>query len=578
MRLAKVKKQAQKPEPQPKKPSIRISDTFAGRIVELALQNPELGAGRLVAVLEKERIDLSASSVQRILKRSGLETRKKRMAEIESRGKKTRKRRPAPEKTRRPKSAPKKPATPIGDDAAERILAISLQNPDFGASRLVPLLEKERIFASASAVYRILKRHGLENRPKRLLRLEDQVPPEISPELEAELPEPFIEPADTEPPEPEAEIPEPIPEVVEIRPILIADEAPEPAFKLAAAVPIPPGIETPEPSEKPEPVPVEPVQPERPPVRKTRIMPLKKRSHWVFYPLYLLLLLLIGYLGFNALQTIQYARLETEALPSDNSVPVGVAAKAGDSAQSLDGYRQIWERNLFNTGKAGGPDSAQKISLEKIAPAKKDLGLELMGTVVSDDPRLSRAIIDNRSIKKQEAYREGDKAGKVKIKKILRNNVVITTAEGDELLTVEIKESGRIAPAALSERLGSQSAAAPQAPGSRQAPARTLSLNLKREEVAAAFTDMDGFMKELRIVPYNPGDQPSGFMISRITAQNVLRKMGLRSRDVITAINDQAVTGPEQAAGFFERLSQGGEVTINFQRRRRNRQIKLNIE
>jgi type II secretory pathway component PulC len=67
-------------------------------------------------------------------------------------------------------------------------------------------------------------------------------------------------------------------------------------------------------------------------------------------------------------------------------------------------------------------------------------------------------------------------------------------------------------------------------------------------------------------------------MIGSITPQNVLRKMGLRSRDVITAINDEAVTGPEQAADFFERLSRGGEVTINFQRRRRDRQIRLNIQ
>ena len=85
-------------------------------------------------------------------------------------------------------------------------------------------------------------------------------------------------------------------------------------------------------------------------------------------------------------------------------------------------------------------------------------------------------------------------------------------------------------------------------------------------------------MKQLRITPYKTGDQPTGFMISNVTPQNVLRKMGLRSRDVITAINDEAINGPEQAAGFFERLSQGGEVTINFQRRRRDRQIRLNID
>jgi len=199
--------------------------------------------------------------------------------------------------------------------------------------------------------------------------------------------------------------------------------------------------------------------------------------------------------------------------------------------------------------------------------------------VVSDDSRLSRAIIDNRGIRKQEAYREGDTAGKVRIKKILRNNVVITTTEGDELLTVEIKETA-IGTASYTgaQYVGSRSVPTLPANGGQQAPARTLSLKLKRDEVAASLADVDKFMEQLRIVPYKTGDQPAGFMIGSITPQNVLRKMGLRSRDVITAINDEAVTGPEQAAGFFERLSQGGEVTINFQRRRRDRQIRLNIE
>ena len=639
-----------------KKSLSKISPRTAERIVAISLQHPELGARRLVPLLKKQRISVSFTTVQSILRRKGLQNREKRLAKLKSRAKNTRKLQSPPKKTRRPKLSPKKPATPIGDDAAERIAAISLQNPDFGASRLVPLLEKAGISASASAVYRVLKRRGLqtrerrlakvaenaaepvaipktfpkkipievedrvvelclqnpdfgarrlnpllqqeeifvsasvvykilkrndlESRQKRLLKLEERQALEAPPAPELEEPEPFAEPFESEPFTAVDEVPAPEQLKIELPPDV--DEALEPVLGPAVAAPVSPEIETPAPAEAPEPAPepaaAAPSQPERPPVRKTRIPPLAKRSHWVFYPLYLLLLLLIGYLGFNAVQTIQYARLETETPPTGDSVPAGVAAGAGDSAQSLDGYRQIWERNLFNTGKAGGPDSAQKISLEKIAPAKKDLGLELMGTVVSDDPRLSRAIIDNRSIKKQEAYREGDKAGKVKIKKILRNNVVITTAEGDELLTVEIKESGRIAPAALSERLGSQSAAAPQATGSRQAPARTLSLNLKREEVAAAFTDMDGFMKELRIVPYNPGDQPSGFMISRITAQNVLRKMGLRSRDVIVGINGETIASPDQAADFFKKLADGGEVTIEFRRRYRSRQIKLNIE
>ena len=156
-----------------------------------------------------------------------------------------------------------------------------------------------------------------------------------------------------------------------------------------------------------------------------------------------MLFVLIGYLGFHAVQAIQTARVETEAGQIDDAATVGIAAKTDASARPFGDYSKIWQRNLFNITRPKDSDSEKKISLDKLALAKKDLGLELVGTVVADNPKMSRAIIDNRKTRKQEAYREGDNAGKVKIKKILRNNVVITTAKGDELLTVEIKESGK---------------------------------------------------------------------------------------------------------------------------------------
>ena len=555
-RLAKLNarsKKTRKPKSPPTKPATKIPDDVAERICEISLQNPELGAKGLAPLLQKRGISASSSIVYRILKRRGLQNRRKRMAK-------------AAEISAEPVFIPKTFPEKIPPEVEDRIVELSLQNPDFGARRLTPLLQQEEISVSASAVYTILKRNDLENRQKRLLKLEARPAPAAHAEAEAEGPEPVTEPVETVPTPAEAEMQEAV-------------------FEPAVAVPIPPEGEAfvladmPEPA--PEPAVVVAAKLERPPLGKAPVKPIKKRSHWLFYPLYLLLFVLIGYLGFHALQAIQYARLETETVIVADSATLGISAKTESAAfeRPLDGYRQIWERNLFNVAQVRDSESPGKISLDKIVLAKKDLGLELVGTVVADDPQWSRAIIDNRKTREQEAYRVGDKAGEVRIKKILRNNVVITTAEGDELLTVEIKETAKRSPAyAAAQHVGSRSASAPQASGSGQAPARALSLNLKRDEVAAAFTDIDGFMKQLTITPYKTGDEPSGFMISSITPQNVLRKMGLRSRDVITAINEEAITGPEQAAGFFERLSQGGEVTINFQRRRRSRQIRLNIQ
>jgi general secretion pathway protein C len=560
-RLAKIKKLAQiqkrakkarKPKSPPKKQTTPITDDVAERIVAISLKNPDFGARRLVPLLKKEGIFSSSSILYRILKRRGLQTRKKRLAK-------------AKENITESVIIPKKFPEKIPREAEDRIVEISLQHPDYGARRLGPLLHQEEILISASAVYRILKRNNLENRQKRLLKLEELKAPKSTPA-------------------PEVEGIELLAAMAEMEPTLSFGEAPVPVFQPAVGAPIPPedkmSARAEEPESIEEPAVAASAQPERLPVRKTSIKSIKKRSHWIFYPLYLLLFILIGYLGFHAAQTIQYAQLQPEALKVAEPAAVGmtVGTENTTSVQPLNGYSQIWERNLFNITKPKAPDSQKKVSLEKIALAKKDLGLELVGTVVADDPKLSRAIIDNRRIRKQEAYREGDTAGKARIKKILRNNVIITTAKGDELLTVEIKESGKSVYSTPSQDIGSQSSSAQQAAGTRQQRAGTSSIRLKRDEVADSLADIDGLMEQMKIAPYRSGDEEAGFRLGSITRDSVLRKMGLRSRDVIVGIDDETITSPDQASDFFKKLADGGEVTIKLKRRRRTRQIKLNIE
>jgi general secretion pathway protein C len=546
-KLEERTKAARKPKSPPKKPAIKITDEVAERICEISLQNPDFGAGRLVPLLKKEGIFASSSVIYRILKRRGLQTREKRLAK-------------AAETTAEPVIIPKTFSEKIPPEVEDRIVELSFQNPDYGARRIGPLLQQEEIFISASAVYRILKRSNLENRQKRLLKLEERQALET-------------------PPASEAEGPEPVPEQLKIELPPAVGEVPEAVFEPAVFVPMPPGDEMPVAADMPEPVPepavVAPVEPERPLLRKAPVKPIKKKGNWVFYPLYLLLFVLIGYLGFHAFQAIQTARVETKAGQIDDSVAIGVASKTVASARSFGDYSKIWQRNLFNISKPKDTDAEKKISLGKIALAKKELGLELVGTVVADDPRLSRAIIDNRKTREQEAYREGDNAGEVKIKKILRNNVVITTAKGDELLTVEIKESGRRStPYPTAQQVGSSS----QTSGTRRQRARTSSITLKRDEVEASLADIDGLKEQVRLSPYTQGDQPSGFRLGNIPRDSALRKMGLRSRDVIIGVDEESITSPDQASDFFQKLADGGEVTIKLKRRRRTRQIRLNIE
>jgi type II secretory pathway component PulC len=103
---------------------------------------------------------------------------------------------------------------------------------------------------------------------------------------------------------------------------------------------------------------------------------------------------------------------------------------------------------------------------------------------------------------------------------------------------------------------------------------------LKRAQVVAGLSEDDHLMKQVRVFPYTDaqGGQQGGFRLSYLMAGNVLVQMGLRSGDVILGLNGEAFAGPDDAAGFFEKLAQGGDVTIQAIRRGRLVQMQLKID
>jgi type II secretion system protein C len=517
------------------KTTARIPHAFEARIVELSLQNPEYGAQRLLPLMNSDGIDVSASTVYNILKHNNLQTREKRLARLKEKiaetaavSKKKTKR-----SSKKPMAEAKRKKSIVTDEVAEHIVQISLQNPNFGAQRLLPLLEKDKIRMTASAVYRLLKRNGLENRDKRLAAFEARQAVETTPpkDIRTFPPKPIAVPLAVAKPNPPQKI---IKEKV---------SAPRPLLSIKAH-------------------------------EKTKF-----RTPWFLTLSNVLLLALLVYLGFYAAQNFRIAGMVSTALAAPATAPEGIAALPETAAPSLDDYRIIWERNLFNVSAVEAPPPKKEIVIEKLAPAKQDLGLRLVGTAVADNPRLSRAFIDNRLTGEQEAYREGDQAGEVLIKKIRRNKVIIATREGDRLLTVEIQTTakGQSTSAAVSQRSKSSTLKS-QSGASTTSSARTRSVGLDKEEIEASLADIDGLLAELDIAPYTRFGQPGGFRISNISSDSVLKKIGLSSRDVIVGINGHKITGPDQAAEFINTIAKGGQVTIRARRRLRTRRINLSIE
>ena len=595
-----------------KKATVRISQKVEARIVELSLQNPDFGARRLVPLLKQEKINASASRVYAILKRNGLQNRDARLKTLQGKALKSRPRQSTP--------------AAISPAIEEQIVEISLQNPDFGAKRLLPLLQKSGIETSSSRVYSILKRRGLQTRKLRLAKREEltsanevssseKAASELTPELEERIVDVSLENPeygarrlaglmaedgisissaavfallerhgmqtrslreqkvelhrltdDDDPAWIETETPDPVP----------ITETPEDPGQYSEAT-----VDNAPTPRAGAPVPPAPVK-----------SPL--RAGWLFYLADVVLLALVGYLGYigyHAVVNFNQARMTPAAVAAVKPEQSRRAVQPAADATPLKNYQKIWERNLFNIPEKKPPAPKKEIPVENIALAKKDIGLKLVGTIVAHDANFSRAIVHVSKTREQEAFREGDQAGKAKIKKILRNKVVITTAKGDQLLIVEEKDFGK------DRRTGSKKRRAPTSLKSQQSASmerrsgysgdqtsrrRVRSINLKREDVQASLADTDQLLEELTISPFVQDEQPAGFIISKIPRGSILTKMGLRNGYAVTQINDQAITGPDQASEFFRTLAEGGEVSIQVRRsrgvRRRSRQINLNIE
>ena len=285
------------------------------------------------------------------------------------------------------------------------------------------------------------------------------------------------------------------------------------------------------------------------------------RSRWLFHLVNLLLLALLVNFGVHALLKFRDTKLTPESAPA--AAPAVAVTNSPAEARPMTAYQTIWLRDLFGTSKTEVPEPKEDPSIEKLALAQKSLGLKLVGTVVADDPMISRAIIDNRKTREQEAYREGDNAGKVRIKKILRNKVVITTAKGDELLTIEPEEFGK----------GRQTLRAQRQPATGRARSR-----VSRQDVEEALANPEEVMGELNISQHMQNEQPSGFRVTGFKSNSILARLGLRNGDVVTDVDGEPVSGPEQAEELFERLVEGGTFAIKIQRRRRPRMLRFNIE
>ncbi len=291
-----------------------------------------------------------------------------------------------------------------------------------------------------------------------------------------------------------------------------------------------------------------------------------------FTALNLLLLAAGVYFGVS----IFYAVVTSHLTGGPPPMPAGRTEIAAGTApvSKLADYQVIVDRNLFNSGKqalgGGGKGGDAALDVEKLK--QTELKVKLWGTTAGSTEAAPAAFIEDPKTREHKMYRTGDMLQNATIKMILREKVVLTVNDKDEVLIQE--EPGLV-------RAGAPGAAvrADAGPAFRPAPAEAVQqVTVNEEQIEKAMESLSDLMSQATFRPHLEDGQPAGISITGIKPNAVFRKLRLRNGDVITGVNDQSIASVEDAMKVFGTLSTDAPIQVKIKRRGREETLQYQIE
>jgi hypothetical protein len=232
---------------------------------------------------------------------------------------------------------------------------------------------------------------------------------------------------------------------------------------------------------------------------------------------------------------------------------VGICVKTAIAKPVEGSLQEEREMNAGNGGKAGnrsitdGRSGAhgslmdpRMVSDEASLKATPELNrfyakFGLLGTVVGERG-LSFAIIEDRELKSQRIYRIGHPIEGGVVTAILKDQVVIRFGASDAILKIG----------------GSAGAGSTTPSGATQTEeAERQFVTLSLHGLRNIMEDFNQSQSKARIVPNPTGMGADGLRLVNVDAESVLGTMGLKSGDVIEAINGKPIQDPYNAVAMF---------------------------
>jgi general secretion pathway protein C len=315
-----------------------------------------------------------------------------------------------------------------------------------------------------------------------------------------------------------------------------------------------------------------------------------------FWAINLVVLATIAYLSARVVNNLLAGVIA--ALPTHPKLEAEIekpsARRETGAANTQEWATTITERNLFNSEPVApetadaGPSVAQlpdHVPDEKDPNCRKSDGpLGLLATMVAAPREWSMAIVNDGSPDSR-IVKEGQLLGDYTVSAIYRQRMVV--ARSGQYECVELGQQGQKGVAG-STGASSFTATTPSAPepagGGKESSAEGIqktgeySYKIERDWMNKQLEDIEKLSRQARVIPHYRDGKPQGFKLVGVRPGSVYSHLGIRSGDVLKAVNGDEITSPNKALEMYEKLKSQNNVTIEVERRGRPISLDFNIQ
>ena len=238
---------------------------------------------------------------------------------------------------------------------------------------------------------------------------------------------------------------------------------------------------------------------------------------------------------------------------------------------------KISQYHLFGKFEKKKPPPVQ---VEVAAAPETRLNLKLRGVFSSEDKEMARAIIADAK-GEDDSYAIGDEVpGGATLNDIFEDRVILERNGQLETLKLPVESLPGEATAGIDRNVpGARPMGSPsRAPVSPIDTATAGTSEILRHYRDALINDPQSVMGLVRVQPYNKGGRLEGYRIRPGKDRQLLTKFGLRSGDIVKAVNAVPMDNPIKALEILRDLSTATSVTVDIERNGTPRSFTFQIQ